>query len=242
MSKQSGKVGQLEEVVEVEETEDAEKLDEDREIPRRNRSPSRVQVQETICEAYKKRECQHGLTGKRLINGKPCPHSHPPRCFRWCKHGDNKKAGCAKGSDCTYYHPKLCKNSVLKRYCANRECTFHHLKHTRRPREQLARETRGDNNPSFTSQRQPAPVPNRFRWDSVSTLNDAACAPTIEKRAKPDMKDRKLSTAKSVDDQTDTFLLQLLENMKQGIVLQLSQKMTEFQETIPSLVRDQIQM
>jgi len=148
MSKQSGKVGQLEEVVEVEETEDAEKLDEDRESPRRNRSPSRVQVQETICEAYKKRECQHGLTGKRLINGKPCPHSHPPRCFRWCKHGDNKKAGCTKGSDCTYYHPKLCKNSVLKRYCANRECTFHHLKHTRRPRDQLPRETRGDNNPS----------------------------------------------------------------------------------------------
>ncbi|KAL5268486.1 hypothetical protein ACHWQZ_G002380 [Mnemiopsis leidyi] len=166
MTKDSGKVGQLENVTEEDEDEDEDESTEERISPRRNRSPHEKQA--IICEAYKKRECRHGLTGKRLINGKPCPHKHPPRCFRWCKHGENKRSGCTKGEECTYFHPKLCKNSVLKRYCANRDCSFHHLKHTRRPRAQPPLETRrkteskreessSQPDPRFSSQPRAAP-------------------------------------------------------------------------------------
>ncbi|KAL5253961.1 hypothetical protein ACHWQZ_G013653 [Mnemiopsis leidyi] len=250
MTKDSGKVGQLENVTEEDEDEDEDESTEERISPRRNRSPHEKQA--IICEAYKKRECRHGLTGKRLINGKPCPHKHPPRCFRWCKHGENKRSGCTKGEECTYFHPKLCKNSVLKRYCANRDCSFHHLKHARRPRAQPPLETRrkteskreessSQPDPRFSSQPRAAPLSTRFRWDSVSTLNGANYAPTIEKKARPDIRERKLST-RSVTDQADTFLLQYLENMKEGIVLQLSDKVAEMQESIPLLVKEQLQI
>ena len=245
MQKEGGKTNQLENVIEEDEEEE-----DDRDSPRRNRGSH--EAQGTVCEAYKKRECRHGLTGKRLIDGKPCPHKHPPRCFRWCKHGDNKRSGCTKGSDCTYYHPKLCKNSVLKRYCANQDCTFHHLKHTRRPRAQQPREPRGrpeskrdrssnQPDPRFSSIPRVAPLATKFRWDSVSTLNGANCAPTIDNKPKSDARERKLST-RSVNDQQETFLLQYLENMKEGIVLHLSDKMTEIQESIPSLVKEQLQI
>lgn len=251
MPKHGEKPGQLKEVVEEEEEkEDDEDLEGDRNSPRRGRGPEGAES--TICEAYKKRQCQHGLTGKRLINGKPCPYRHPPRCFRWCKHGDNKSSGCIKGSECEYFHPKLCKNSLLRRYCANRDCTFHHLKHTRRPKDQLAHEPRGKResqprqtpglrnvDPRFSTQQRPAPLANKFRWDSQSTLNGGTFAPTVDKKSRPgNARERKMST-KSVNDQTDTFLLQL-ENMKEGIVLQLSQKMAEFQEALPSLVQEQV--
>ena len=241
MQKDGGKTSQLEDVLEEDEEEEEDS-------PRRNRSPHGARG--TVCEAYKKRECRHGLTGKRLVDGKPCPHKHPPRCFRWCKHGDNKRSGCTKGSECTYYHPKLCKNSVLKRYCANRDCPFHHLKHTRRPRAQLPQEPRrkpepnrerssSQPDPRFSSVPQAAPLATKFRWDSVSTLNGANCAPTIDKKPRPEARERKQST-RSVNDQQDTFLLQYLENMKEGIVLQLTDKMAEIQEAIPLIVKEQL--
>ena len=60
-----------------------------------------------ICDAYVKRKCAHGLTGKRLVDGKPCPKRHPPRCFRFCENGDHSKMnkqGCRFGKDCKYLH------------------------------------------------------------------------------------------------------------------------------------------
>ena len=60
---------------EEEEIEDEEE-EEERESPRRNREDSKKTG--PICEAYMKRECPHGLTGKRKINGEACPHRHLP--------------------------------------------------------------------------------------------------------------------------------------------------------------------
>ncbi|KAL5271626.1 hypothetical protein ACHWQZ_G002039 [Mnemiopsis leidyi] len=125
-------------LVTMDESESGKEADnevDDRVSPRRNRESVSVAFEETVCDAYKRRQCPHGLTGKRLIDGQPCKFKHPPRCFRWCKHGDNQRLGCTKGNDCKYLHPKLCRNSVLKRYCPNQDCSYHHLKHTRRPRD-----------------------------------------------------------------------------------------------------------
>ena len=222
--------------------DDEEEVDEDDRVsPRRGRQqePKSTATEGIVCERYKKRECPHGLTGKRLIDGKPCPHKHPRRCFRWCKQGDNRKLGCTKGDDCRYFHPKLCHNSVLKRFCANQNCTFHHLKHTRRPREEKS--ARSNNYNPGNGKPPPAPTVPKVqpRWDSVSTLNGTPYAPTIQRRGNAEEKQPDQPTRRNAN-QPDHFLLRYLENMKEGFVIQMSEKLMEFQASIPELVREQV--
>lgn len=152
--------------------------------------------------------------------------------------------GCTKGDDCKFLHPKLCRNSVLKRYCPNKDCTFHHLKHTRRPREQSEGANRDNPKPGYDASKPSRTFP-KFRWDSVSTLNDTPVPPTIQKRDSVTVSvtgnQPRRATTKNAN-QNEDFLLQLLENMKEGIVLQMSEKLSEFQASIPELVREQVRM
>ena len=87
---------------------------------------------EDICDRYKKGKCPHGLRGNKLINGHKCSLSHPKRCFKFCGNGDKGTHGCKKGDNCQFYHPVLCKFSLRKRICTNEQCTFVHLKGTKR--------------------------------------------------------------------------------------------------------------
>ena len=89
----------------------------------------------SICENYKRNKCPHGRDGKMEIEDQPCKHLHPKKCFAWCKAGNDDKYGCKKGKDCSYYHPVLCKNSLRYRRCLTTDCTFTHLKFTKRYRE-----------------------------------------------------------------------------------------------------------
>ena len=68
-----------------------------RHSPRRDICPV-PPVTPKMCEM-----CPHGLTGKRLIGGKPCPNLHTPRCINYMRHGTDKKLGCTKGANCQYY-------------------------------------------------------------------------------------------------------------------------------------------
>ena len=74
----------------------------------------------------------HYLTENKKITGAACPNRHPLRCFRCCKYGERDRQGCKKGKECEYLHPKLCRDSVLRRECLKEGCTFVHLKFTRR--------------------------------------------------------------------------------------------------------------
>lgn len=209
----------------------------DRVSPRRNRE-SDFDQGVPICEAYKKRECRHGLTGKRLIDNQPCPHRHPPQCFRWQKHGDNKKLGCTKGDGCRYFHPKLCRSSVLRRECRNDECKFVHLKHTRR-----FKKPRNDTRPTAAERKPPLP-PNthqRIHFNSISTT-DSPYAPTIQKRRQSNPTVPSYNSAGDKDLDSKSFLYKLMENMKQGILLKMSENLTELQKSIPDIVRQQIAM
>ena len=85
-----------------------------------------------ICEKYKSGKCPHGLRGKKIINGTKCQKRHPKRCFTFCKNGSQGRYGCKNGVNCNYYHPTLCKFSLRNRICTNSECTFVHLKGTKR--------------------------------------------------------------------------------------------------------------
>ena len=86
----------------------------------------------TVCPLYKKNKCPHGLTGKKTIEGVTCQHLHPRKCIRFCKFGNHKKLGCTKGAECKFFHPVLCRNSLVNRRCVKEECTFTHLKGTKR--------------------------------------------------------------------------------------------------------------
>ena len=48
------------------------------------------------------------------------------------KNGAKGKRGCHKGQDCEYLHPILCKYSVKKKECFNKDCTYPHLVGTSR--------------------------------------------------------------------------------------------------------------
>ena len=208
-----------------------ETADLDRGSPRRNRDNVANEQTDTrtidTCEAYKKRNCPHGLTGKRLINGKPCDKKHPPRCFRYCKHGENRRLGCLKGSNCKYFHPRLCKDSVLKRECLKQDCSYDHLKFTRRSQDGTSRQSES---------KEMAKKPDRrMRFNSVTSVGTPTRFP-VQKRSvglpKPPV------TAPT--SESNSFLLQFLENMKEGIINQVSEKMTQLQATIPSIVQEQI--
>ena len=85
-----------------------------------------------ICPEYANNRCPHGMNGNKVVNDATCPHSHPRRCRRFCKFGTKGRIGCQKGDRCSYYHPKLCRNSVSSLSCYNDNCKFVHLQSTKR--------------------------------------------------------------------------------------------------------------
>jgi hypothetical protein len=148
--------------------------------------------------------------------------------------------GCAKGNDCRYFHPKLCRSSVLKRECFNSDCTFVHLKHTRR----FQKVPNGSN--SSAEQKPPAPLSHkpgqRIRFNSSSTQGGSPYAPTIQKPQRKNNINPTAPCSSGEKDQSNSFLLNLIENLKEGIILQMSEKLLEFRASLPELVREQLTM
>ena len=84
-----------------------------------------------ICSLYKENSCPHGLTGKRQIEGKPCPKKHPPKCHYFI--GKYGSVGCRYSAKrCPYFHPTLCQNSEKLKICLNKTCTKYHISGTKR--------------------------------------------------------------------------------------------------------------
>ena len=81
------------------------------------------------CPLYLKRQCPHGLTGKREIDGHPCPYKHRRRCNYHVEYGPD---GCRRGNKCYFLHPPYCQNSVKLKACLNRNCQELHVKGTQR--------------------------------------------------------------------------------------------------------------
>ena len=85
-----------------------------------------------VCQLYLKNACPHGTSGKKEVDGHECSNFHPKRCYRFVKEGPRSKFGCQKGKKCDFFHPILCRYSVRNRRCTNKECTFVHLRGTKR--------------------------------------------------------------------------------------------------------------
>lgn len=228
-SKSSESEDQNEKTDENEDEEEGE-----RESPRRNREPA--QKTGPVCEAYKRRECPHGLTGKRLVGGIACPYRHPPRCFRWCKHGENKQLGCTRGKECRYFHPKLCQSSVSKRVCLNVDCKYVHLKNTRRSKN--VANTKEHSQRVHKVSESESVMKRGYSLNSISTCQDSPSRypPTIHRKELTKAENKQ----KSNDSDQNSFLVRYMENMKQGIQDQIAEMRTEVLATLPQLVNDQL--
>ena len=150
--------------------------------------------------------------------------------FRYCKHGDNKRIGGVNGRDCKYFDPMICKDSLTKRECLNKDCTFDHLKLTRRKQESARKE-----NPA------PQIQGNKTEWksqlDSIVSLTTPY--PPTGKQTYTNVVRQGQAQPNAVEEPS-YFLLQLLENMKEGIICQVADRISELQASLPSMVQDQI--
>ena len=88
--------------------------------------------EKVVCQQYKMRKCPHGADGKKKISGSKCPDYHPRRCRKFCLNGPWGEFGCSLGKDCPGLHPILCRYSMKERRCTTKNCTFTHLKGTKR--------------------------------------------------------------------------------------------------------------
>ena len=93
------------------------------------------QSQRPICYLYKQGKCPHGSSGNRVVNGQQCNYSHPRKCIKFCRFGQDINQGCT--GLCDLLHPILCRNSVRYKRCLSENCTFAHLMGTERYSRQL---------------------------------------------------------------------------------------------------------
>ena len=119
------------------------------------------------CPLYMKRVCPHGLTGKREINGKPCPYKHRKLCRYFSQYGST---GCHFSKKCRYFHPQICENSEKLKICLNKTCQEFHIKGTRRiePRDWNYQNNSMSNEESQYRGRKVQP------WDN-NAINDQEC-------------------------------------------------------------------
>ena len=85
-----------------------------------------------VCPKFSRGSCPHGLRGNKIVGGVKCQLDHPKQCWKYMNFGSKGPKGCRPGSNCTYYHPILCRFSVSDRVCTNVKCTYKHLRGTKR--------------------------------------------------------------------------------------------------------------
>ena len=83
-------------------------------------------TEKPICNFYKKGKCKYGIRGKN------CQFKHPKICPKLLKHGNKSPNGCNAGTKCTMFHPRMCSSSIRKGECFNLDCTYTHVKGTKR--------------------------------------------------------------------------------------------------------------
>jgi hypothetical protein len=213
--------GDKEEKGEEEEQNKNDKPSPRRDINEQNDGSSKTE----ICPLYKKRMCPHGSDGQTTVEGNTCQYAHPRRCVKFCRFG-KKKGGCNKGPECKQYHPVLCKFSLRTGKCFNSECTYTHLKGTKRNKQSDREDRTGQQVPKryyATGNNQLREErPARLRRDSTTSVDSRSSAFRT-----PFTRDRKNSERQFKSSATpaqNNFLEKLMENMKEGF----SQQKTEF--------------
>ena len=248
----------LSSIKEEETLEDNDEKDdgEDRESPIRGRGEEENITDHSksseICPLYVQRKCPHGLTGKRLIKNRPCPNKHPKRCRFYAKFGNDKQKGCKNGKNCNFFHPKLCKDSVARRCCLNKNCTFHHLKGTARkvvnPEAAQAEQHRAQRPQGIPPipPRPHDPIQDNRNWPSLrryvseQELRKMSSLQSLYTPYPPTVDNNKTTRNRkeSTSEKDKAFLEKLMENLKDGIISQMDAKISELQTQIPAMVQE----
>ena len=71
-------------------------------------------------------------TCRHGAKGEECKFTHPELCKKFTQHGTRQPRGCNKGSHCKYLHPQMCMNSLRKGICLSQSCRYRHIKGTTR--------------------------------------------------------------------------------------------------------------
>ena len=87
--------------------------------------PSHPRSFPNICRDYLKASC---------TKAKSCKADHPKICENLLDHGLHKPYGC-NGKECHDLHPPMCKNSLKHNRCLNTNCTYYHIKGTKRKKK-----------------------------------------------------------------------------------------------------------
>ena len=170
--------------------------------PNCKKSREDVEKDEKWCRMYLQGVCPHG------ISGRGCSYTHPKRCNKYSRHGDDKWRGCRRGKKCKYFHPRICQNSAELRMCLTKTCKDVHLVGTKRfrPRER-------NESPNYQEQYQSTSQRSyRYQENHISPWQESQ--PGTHNT--PDQ----MSDAQK----TQNFLVQYLENMKADLTKTMEQK------------------
>ena len=96
---------------------------------------------ERTCQKFLSWDCPHGISGKKKVNGKCCPHKHPRVCNQYRVSGFTGQKGCKKGKDCAFFHPDVCKVALERGSCLNKDCSkFHPFSSRKKKKEEPNRD------------------------------------------------------------------------------------------------------
>ena len=107
---------------------------------------------------------------------KNCRFKHPKICTKLLRHGNKSPKGCNAGTKCNMFHPRMCSSSIRKGECFNTNCTFTHVKGTKR-------------NPvlkNHANTQQPLDflkILDNFRTEMISMINTNLNVQNIQKRS-----------------------------------------------------------
>ena len=95
----------------------------------------------SVCRYFRRGTCRHGLRGNE------CKFTHPQMCRKYLQHGTHQPTGCNLGKRCKFFHPLMCMDSLRKSECYNDDCTYHHVKGTRRQPKHVQNHQGSTNHP-----------------------------------------------------------------------------------------------
>lgn len=92
----------------------------DQNVPSHSNASSVVKV----CRYFRSGNCQHGISGKTVVNGRTCTRAHPKVCI------NSKKNGfCKERKTCKFLHLSVCREYMRKGQCSyDEKCRFYHPK------------------------------------------------------------------------------------------------------------------
>ena len=85
-----------------------------------------------MCQDFMNWSCPHGISGKKKVDGKVCPHTHLRVCNQYRMAGFTGKKGCKKGKNCPFFHPDICRSALQHGSCSKQDCSKFHPRSTKK--------------------------------------------------------------------------------------------------------------